>query len=378
MTSRAVRRPSRVPASDAWQFEWRSRWEDVWAPDFRRAWDRLLVDSADATPYHHPDVVRVWAETDGRAIGAEPLFAIASGPNQARVLCAFVVHTQRGRYAARRVLGPAGLNFFGYHDPLVAGGGQPSGLDWGAFWDAVRLSVGARCDHALIPSVHHAFAAGPLARADSETSPVLSLRDLKTLDDALARCSANHRGDVGRRIRRLREKGHLTLSVASDAGSAAGALADFHDRFVPAYTAYWRSRPEGCMLDRPGVGEFVERSVAEGVPAGWARYDCLSLDGRSIAWHIGLAAGHRRYWWIPAHDLVWERYSPGKVLLALLIERAIAEGIDELHLLTGAHRYKVDWKADVVTLSTLRWHAPSARGTALAWYDASRRVMSPR
>jgi CelD/BcsL family acetyltransferase involved in cellulose biosynthesis len=373
MTPRPAR--PREFSADAWQFDWRTRWEDVWSPDFRSAWERLLTESPDATAYHHPDVVRIWAETHGRAIGAEPLFAVATGPDQVRVLCAFVVVTERGRYATRRVLSPAGLNYFGYHDPLVEG--DPARVDWQGFWDAVRSSVGERCDHALIPSVHEVFAAGPLARADGDASPVLSLGGLRTLNDALARCSASHRGDVGRRLRRLREKGDLTLSAA-DRQAAAAALADYRERFIPAYAKYWGSRSEGCMLDRPGVAAFVERIVAEGVAGGWARYDTLSLNGEPIAWHIGLACRRRLYWWIPAHDLTWERYSPGKVLLALLIERAIAERIVELHLLTGAHRYKMDWKADVVTLSTLRWHAPSAKGTVLAWYDASRRMMTSR
>jgi CelD/BcsL family acetyltransferase involved in cellulose biosynthesis len=348
----------------------------VWAPDFRAEWDRLLADSPCANVYHHPDLVRAWADTHGRAIHAQPLFAIAKGPDRAQVLCAFVVVAQRGRYASRRALGPVGMNFFGYHDPLVAGTSDALRVEWPAFWEAVRSSVGDRCDHALIPSVHAAFAAGPLARPDSDPSPVLSLTGLATLDDVLARCSANHRGDVGRRLRRLRETGDVTFSIAAEGSSVGAALEDFHEQFLPAYTGYWRSRPEGCMLDQPGVGAFVERVVSEGVPAGWAQYDRLSLDGRSIAWHIGLTFRRRMYWWIPAHDSAWQSHSPGKVLLALLIERAIASGVEELHLLTGAHRYKVDWKADVVTLSTLRWHAPSAKGTALAWYDAGRQFIS--
>lgn len=376
MTPETQRPHSRGSAADAWQFDWRTRWEDVWAADFRSEWDRLLAASPSANVYHHPALVRAWADTHGLAVDAQPFFAIANGPDGAQVLCTFVVIVQRGRYAARRVLGPAGLSFFAYHDPLLAGTRDPGRVDWGAFWEAVRLSVGSRCDHALMPSVHAALAAGPLARMSSDASPVLSLAGLASLDEALARCSANHRGDVGRRLRRLRERGEVAFSIADDQASAGAALEDFHERFVPAYTAYWRSRPEGCMFDRPGVGAFAERVVSEGVPSGWAHYDHLSLNGRSIAWHIGLTFRNRMYWWIPAYDLAWQGFSPGKVLLALLIERAIASGIEELHLLAGAQRYKVEWQADVVTLSALRWHAPSAKGTALAWYDASRRFMS--
>jgi len=121
---------------------------------------------------------------------------------------------------------------------------------------------------------------------------------------------------------------------------------------------------------------FLEMETDDQGAAAMQAMNGALLDGRSIAWHIGLTFRRRMYWWIPAHDQAWQSHSPGKVLLALLIERAIASGVEELHLLTGAHRYKVDWKADVVTLSTLRWHAPSAKGTALAWYDAGRQFIS--
>src|SRR5262245_61781950 len=101
------------------------------------------------------------------------------------------------------------------------------------------------------------------------------------------------------------------------------------------------------MLDQPGVAGFVERIIEDGVQAGWARYHRLSVDGRSIAWHVGLAFRDRWYWWIPAHDQSRAAFSPGKVLLALLIEQAIQSGVSELHLLTGAQRYKLDWKPNV-------------------------------
>ena len=78
----------------------------------------------------------------------------------------------------------------------------------------------------------------------------------------------------------------------------------------------------------------------------------------------------------PAHDVEWQAFSPGKVLLARLIEQAIEHRVDAVHFLTGAQRYKLDWKPEVRNLSAVRWHAPSAKGAALAWYDSGRRLVS--
>ena len=357
-----------------WRFEWRRDWPSVWSADFLGRWEALRAASPHANVYHCPAVVRAWAETHGRAIGAEPLFGLATGPDGALVLLPFVVVTQHGRLAKRRALSAVGEGFFGYHDPLVSVPNIAS-IDWAAFWDLVRRQTAGDCDQALVQTVHEPFAAGPLVDPSRQMSPVLDLSSTGDLDDVLERTSGNHRGDVRRRLRRIRAEGNTTLNVYGPDDSEA-AVRDFRERFVPAYSASWRARPEGCMLDRPGVSDFVERVVVEGVSAGWAHYAALELDGKSVAWHLGLAFRDALYWWIPAHDEAWQAFSPGKVLLALLIERAIQSGVKELHLLTGLQRYKLDWKPELIPLSAMRWHAPSAKGTALGWYDAGVGLMT--
>jgi CelD/BcsL family acetyltransferase involved in cellulose biosynthesis len=203
----------------------------------------------------------------------------------------------------------------------------------------------------------------------------LNLFGATDLDHVLARCSANHRGDVRRRLRRIRAEGEASV-VVYECSSSDAAVRDFRERFVPAYSAYWRARPEGCMLDRPGVSDFVERVLVDGLAGRWAHYAALELNGQSIAWHLGLTFRRDLYWWIPAHDEAWQTFSPGKVLLALLVEHGIRSGTSNLHFLTGLQRYKLDWKPALIPLRVMQWHAPSVKGTALAWYDAGVRLMT--
>ena len=270
-----------------WRFDWHDTWSDVWTPEMDARWRTVLARDAAAHVYHDPRVVRVWAETHGRAIGAEPMFGFAADSTGREVFVTWAVVATRGRYAGRRSLIHAGDPFFGYHNPLVASDDRDA-IDWASFWQAAREAVGPNVDEALLRRVDPRYAAGPLAEASGELSPVLSLSDVDSFASVLNRCSASHRGDVGCQIRRLRAEGELTLSVHRDARTAGAALESFHNHFVPAYAAHWRPRPEGCMLDRPGVAGFVERVIDEGVRAGWAHYDILSLGGVAIAWHIGL------------------------------------------------------------------------------------------
>ena len=358
-----------------WRFEWRRTWDAVWAPEFVAEWERLLSSSPHANVYHVPALVRAWAETHGVAVGAQPLFAIATGPGGARVLCTFVVVEQRGRYAMRRLLAPAGMSYFGYHDPLMDGG-SPHDVDWAGFWDGVRLNVAGRCDHALVPFVHGSLAAGPFIKRAGVASPVLDLSTGGDLDAVLTRCSGSHRRDIRRLLRRLGEAlGPLELWVATPP-EMTEALADFRDRFLPAYRRVWGDSSAGVMLDRPGVGAFVERVVSDGVAGGWAQYAALKAGARAVAWHVGLKYRRSCYWWIPTYDVEFRQFSPGRLMVALMIERCIRDGVTSLHFLTGDHHYKREWRPDPSDLWSVRWHAPSVKGTALAWYDSVSRLVN--
>jgi len=273
------------------------------------------------------------------------------------------------------VLAPAGMRFFGYHDPLPANGDEHD-IDWAVFWNAVRLSVASRCDHALVPLVHASFAAGSRSEPSGEASPVLSLAACADLDAVLARCSSSHRRDIRRQLRRLADTvGRLNLWVAAPA-AAAQVAADFHDRFVPAYRRVWSNSRGGVMFDRPGVHAFVTRVLADGIPGGWGQYAVLRAGERDIAWHLGFEYRGACYWWIPAYDIGLREFSPGRLMVALMIEHCIQQGVTSLHFLTGDHHYKREWRPDDSDLRTIRWHAPSIRGMALAWYDSARRLVN--
>ena len=354
----------------AWRIDWCRSWGEAWAPDAQRRWRRILAEAEESHVYHRPEIVRAWAETRGAEVGARPAVGFAEDGEGAGVLLPWVVVPHDGRLLRRRVLEPAGQALFGYHDPLVAG--RAEGRDWPALWEAARRALADEHDQAQFRFVREACGQGPLSARCSDASPVLALAGAGDLEAVLRRCSANHRGDVRRRLRRLAEKGEPTLWVAT-AGQAGRALEDLRGAFLPAWRASGAQRG-GDALEAPGAVEFVARVVAEGVAQAWAHYAVLRVGGTPVAWHLGLAHGSDLYWWLPTHDAGWAAWSPGKVLLAMLVEHAAGRGIARLHFLTGGQPYKLAWRPDRPPLRTMRWHAPTARGWMLARYDGRRRA----
>lgn len=352
-----------MPRETTWHFEWQRTWPDVWAQSSEARWDAVFASAVERDVFQHPELARAWAETCGAAAGAEPLVGFATGPGGASVVLPWAIQRQRGRLVTRRRLGYIGDDLFGYHDPLAS----TSTVNWDTFWREARDGVAGACDHALFRSVHRRQSSRDASRGGDEYS-VLKLDRHETFDALLNACSANHRGDIRRRRRRLAERGTVSLWIAGR-DEAAAALADWQQHGAQAYRDLWTRRARRNTAWRDALDAFLARVLTHGVARGWTHYAALRVNGESIAWHIGLADRQRLFWWIPAHRPDWESFAPGKVLLAAIIEELCAGGWRELHFLAGAHAYKLAWQPEAGELTALRWYAPGVRGRLLSWYD---------
>ena len=358
-----------------WKFEWTHSWSEVWETLFVQHWIDLLSDAPNAHVYHHPAVVRVWAETHGATLGASPMVGVARN-GEGEVLLPWVVVPYRGKIAQRRVLMYCGQSFFGYHDPLVEGG-HSGKIAWPAFWNAARYSTRTECDEALLHFVSGEYAEGRFSEPCGDKTTALDLAGLRDLEEVLARCSKSHRGDVHRQLRRLSEQGDISFWVASQAESNS-ALTDFREKFLPAYGSTWNQHPAGNFFQKPGVTEFVERVIREGILDGWAHYSSLCVSGVPIAWLIGLFYRQTLYYWVPTYDVRWQNFSPGKILLAKLVEHGISRRWRRIDFLTGAQDYKLAWNPGLFKLRSLRWYSPGIRGRSFRLYDrTSRFARSP-
>ena len=362
--------------TDAWRFEWRRSWDDVWSEEFVARWRAIVAGATWSHVYHQPGLVRAWAGTLGARLECAPQVGIATS-SSAQVFLPWVVVTQSGRLATRRTLEPLGRELFGYHTPLVAGA-EPSSIDWCGFWNSARESAAGTYEQALFRFVEPEFAGALPLRKGSEESPVLSLAGCASLDDVLARCSSSRRIDVRRQMKRAAEKGgELSLWTAGPADTAE-ALRSVRQEFWPAYRAHWTGKPTPNAMLAPGVDGFIERVVADGVGAGWTHYSVLRAGGTPIAWHLGFLDAGRLYYWIPTYDGAWSNLSPGKLLLATLIEEGCRAGWREIHFLTGNHDYKLAWNPTPKSLVAMTWTAPTIRGRVFGLYDDIARARRAR
>lgn len=66
----------------------------------------------------------------------------------------------------------------------------------------------------------------------------------------------------------------------------------------------------------------------------------LSAGETLLAVHFGGLADNRHYWWVPAYDVAYAKYSPGRLLLEDILQASHALGHAEFDFLIGDEAYK--------------------------------------
>lgn len=173
--------------------------------------------------------------------------------------------------------------------------------------------------------------------------------------------SRNHRYDIRRKRARLEDEGAVSVDVA-DGSERLEALLDEGFRVE---AAGWKGVRGTAVASRPET-ERLYRSVARWAAArGTLRLAFLRLDGRPLAFHLNLEDGGIHYHLKGGYDVAYERFSPGKVLHAALIERAFAKRLARYEFLGADEAYKLAWTGGVTRrLELVEAFAPSLAGLA--------------
>jgi len=347
-----------------WQYLWYRDWAAVWSK-LEAEWRLMLRDAPSSNPYHLPEFLRAWSRTIG-AQSATPLIGVFQHRAGHKVLLPWVVVRHEGRFVERRVLEYAGRELSGYHTPLIVpANGEP--IDFDELWRAIQLATEGECDQGLMRYIPN-HVAPSWGRPMEEGTPVLDLTTVSNLEALLSRCSQKHRGDVRRQLRRLRERGHVEFWVASRADTVA-VTSELRDGFLVNHAIVCREKGYADPFEGRDAAAFLDSVFTRGIEDGWAFYGALRVAGESIAWILGLVHRQELYWWRPTYHMEWQGFSPGKVLLALTLELAIARAWKRVHFHAGSQPYKLAWKPNLPSTSSVSWYPPGVRAATLSWYD---------
>jgi CelD/BcsL family acetyltransferase involved in cellulose biosynthesis len=141
---------------------------------------------------------------------------------------------------------------------------------------------------------------------------------------------------------RAARRGGIDIVAARDPAAALGMLATL----IRLHGARWQAQGGAGVLADPRVRDFHRRSVQRSSRAGWLRLLELRIAGAVAAVYYGFQHRGCAYGYLTGFDPAYDYESPGVILLAAAMERAIRDGAREFHFLRGREAYKYGWGAE--------------------------------
>jgi CelD/BcsL family acetyltransferase involved in cellulose biosynthesis len=344
------------------------------------AWDALADSTPWASPFSRHCVQRAWWDAYGATAHDQTLVivdaAVPTAPAAPETLVGIVPLMHRhelepGDVAARTTLrhqaGPplravpesATAVFFGasYHADyatiLAAAADLPAvcaavveslAAAEPDRWDVVdlrRLRAGDPATDALANAFDRAAqkAGWFVTREQEDVCPVVTLAPGMDYEGYLATLDKKERHEIRRKVRRAEAAGPVALERSANPIDDLDAFIDLHQK---------RWGAEG--LFPPTEGGAASRRFFAGLfedcaPSGIVDLSFLSVGGRRIAAGVTFDDGEAVYYYNAGVDPDARELSPGVVMVACYVQRAIELGRTRLDFLRGNEPYKYEWGA---------------------------------
>jgi CelD/BcsL family acetyltransferase involved in cellulose biosynthesis len=347
----------------------------------RATWDRLATANPWATPFSSWGFHRAWWDAYGSTAHDQTLVVHGAGaaPNEPPIAIVPLMHRHEVeptdaathttmRHGARAPLTPvephAKAVFFGasYHADyatvlaapehlpavteavaarLAAG---PSDPDRPEPWDVIDLRR-LRCGDPAADALAEAFGRREMSHGwtlnveREDVCPVLTLPAGADFDGYLTTLGKKERHEIRRKIRRADAVGDVVLA------ESAAPLADL-DAFIDLHQQRWGD--DGLFAPTPGGAAsrvFFRRLFEEAGPGCPIGLTFLTVGGRRVAAGVHCETADGYLYYNAGVDPGARDLSPGVLMIARYVERALAAGKRRLDFLRGDEPYKYEWGA---------------------------------
>jgi CelD/BcsL family acetyltransferase involved in cellulose biosynthesis len=338
------------------------------------AWDALVAQTPAATPFSRHCVQRAWWDAYGETAHDQTLVvADAAAPDDVVGIMPLMHRheLEPGDVAARTTIRhrpgcelrpvPASATavFFGasYHADYATVLAAPADLnavceavaallatEGSERWDVVdlrRLRAGDPATDALAKALEWEApkANWVVTREQEDVCPIVTLTPGADFETYLGTLGGKERHEIRRKIRRAEAAGEVRLE------SSARPIDDL-DAFVELHQKRWGAdglfpATEGGAASRRFFAGLFGECALDGV----VDLSFLTVGGRRIAAGVTFDDGEAVYYYNAGVEPDARELSPGVVMVACYIQRAIELGRTRLDFLRGDEPYKYEWGA---------------------------------
>ena len=179
-----------------------------------------------------------------------------------------------------------------------------------------------------------------------DISVVIDLTKYQNWEEYFRSLDKKVRDDVKRQENNLKRMGEISLEIFTDYDQINSTLSKFFELHRKRWAEEgFKSQFQDERLKKRylALAEVLSSS-------GRVELSCLKVDQVIAALHFGFVYNERYYYYTPAFNPEFKKFSPGKLLLANLIRNSFEKRFKKFDLLRGAEKYKFFWSDNKISL----------------------------
>ncbi len=312
----------------------------------REQWDQLIANSEGAHPYMSHAWLSAWWDCFG---GDSELrvFVVKSAGEWMAAAPMMIRRTTMYRVPIRRLEA-----WYNHHTPrceFPVRDPRPEvyRLLWDAMsaphsgWDAVLLQQFGERSHTLATLQRFAEEDGWLTgRWAGPASPFIRLAC--SYDELFNRLRPREKSNLKKRFAKLSKLGSLQLEIVTSPAEIADAMQDG----LRIEGAAWKEEAGTAIVSDPRVRRFYTLFADQAAHSGFLRLAFLKLDNVRIAFFYLLDFGGMLYALKVGYAPDYHTYSPGHLLLMLVLKQACDENKLQFDFQGNSERWKLVWTTE--------------------------------
>lgn len=205
------------------------------------------------------------------------------------------------------------------------------------------LLVGSVAEDSPLPSLLTRAGAEERFRVVREPyvrSPYLTI--VGSWDGYLSERSGNFRSDLKRKTNKAARAGVEFRKL-----TRPEEVPLLLDTVYTIETKSWKEQTQTSITTNPTARAFYDRFLPRAAAAGWLESFLVFMEGKSVAYDMGVRFANRYYMLKTSYDTEWSEWSPGVVLRQHVVRHLFETGAREHDFLGDDEPWKMRWTASL-------------------------------